>query len=228
LATKAALAASLLLGGSAAADLLPPERASVLPGGFIVADEQDARLDLRDLAAGAPALLLPVFTRCSGTCPLTALFLKKTLGEANAPFRVIVLSFDPEDAAKDLREFRERFTLPPEWRLVRSDDAAAVRGLLDGLDFHFMKTSGGFDHPDQTFVLSAKGEWAATLQGADPSRSELETAFRRALAAGHPAPLSRLRAWLIRPATWILCASAGLLASLVTIVLARSAKRLSP
>ncbi len=228
MATKAALAASLLLGGSAAADLLPSERASVLPRGLIVADEQDARLELRVLAAGAPALLLPVFTRCSGTCPLTALLLKKALGEANAPFRVIVLSFDPEDAANDLRDFRERFTLPPGWRLVRSDDAAAIRRLLDGLDFHFMKTSGGFDHPNQTFVFSAKGEWAATLQGTDPSRSELETAFARALAAGDPAPLSRLRAWLIRPATWILCASAGLLASLVTIVLARNAKRLSP
>jgi len=228
LATKAALAASLLLGGSAAADLLPSERASVLPRGLIVADEQDARLELRVLAAGAPALLLPVFTRCSGTCPLTALLLKKALGEANAPFRVIVLSFDPEDAANDLREFRERFALPPGWRLVRSDDAAAIRRLLDGLDFHFMKTSGGFDHPNQTFVFSAKGEWAATLQGTDPSRSELETAFARALAAGDPAPLSRVRAWLIRPATWILCASAGLLASLVTIVLARNAKRLSP
>jgi cytochrome oxidase Cu insertion factor (SCO1/SenC/PrrC family) len=225
LRNKGLLVAWLVLGGAASAELLPPERSGALLHSFTVSDDQDRRVELREVTAGAPALLLPVFTRCSGTCPLTSLLLKKALAEAKAPFRVIVFSFDAEDTAQDLRDFRERFALPAAWRLVRSGDAAATRELLDALDFHFMKSSEGFDHPNQTFVFSPKGAWAATLAGAESSRKELEAAFGRALAADDPAVLPRLRAWLIRPEAWILLACAGVAISLAAIVLARKSPR---
>lgn len=228
LATRPLFVALLLLGRAATATLLPPERVAALPRGFVVPDDEDVRRDLRELAVGTPTLLIPVFTRCSGTCPLTALLLKKAMAGAQAPFRVIVFSFDPEDAAKDLREFRERFALPAGWRLVRSTDSAATRELLDTLDFHFMKTSAGFDHPNRTFVFSPKGAWAATLLGSEFSPAELEAAFGRALAADDPAALPRLRAWLVRPTAWILVACAGLLLSLVAIVLARKGHGMLP
>ncbi|MGZ6126234.1 MAG: SCO family protein [Myxococcales bacterium] len=215
------LVAGLFLGGAASAALLPPERPAALPRGFSVSDEQGAAGDLRAMAAGAPALLLPIFTRCAGTCPMTAHFLKESLRKAEQPFRVIVFSFDAEDTANDLREFRERFALPADWRIVRSGDAAATRAFLDRLDFHFMKSSGGFDHPNETFVFSPGGAWAATLAGASFPAADLRTARERALGADDPSAFRAAEAWLIRPEAWILLACAGLVLSLAAIVLAR-------
>jgi len=222
------IAACLLWSGAAfAAALLPAERPEPLPR-LTVSDDQETRHELRDLPAGEPALLLPVFTRCTGTCPMTAHFLKEALATAQAPFRVVVLSFDPEDTAQNLRDFRERFALPSAWLVVRSGDAAATRAFLDGLDFHFMKSSGGFDHPNETFVFSPGGAWAATLTGATFAKDSLEAAWQRALAADDRRPLQRLRAWLLRPEAWILIACAGLGAAVIAVLLlARKARRVT-
>lgn len=219
------IALCLLLGGTARAALLPPGRAGSLPGGFIASDERGQGRELSAAASGEPALLLPIFTRCSGTCPLTAVLLKQALDKARAPFRVIVFSFDAEDGAGDLAAFRERYQLPAGWLLLRSGDAAATRAFFDRLGFHFMKAAGGFDHPNQTFVFSPRGAWAATLAGAAFSRDDLETAFRRALAADDPALPGRVAAWLIRPEAWILLACAGLALSLAALLLAQRRSR---
>ncbi|HET9753720.1 MAG TPA: hypothetical protein VFP52_12190 [Myxococcales bacterium] len=219
------IAAWLSLAGTARGALLPPERAQSLPRGFIASDERDQGRDLSAAPSGKPALLLPVFTRCSGTCPLTAVLLKQALDEARAPFRVIVFSFDTGDGAGDLAAFRERFPLPADWLLLRSGDAAATRAFFDGLDFHFMTAAGGFDHPNQTFVFSPDGAWAGTLAGSAFSASDLESAWRRASAFDDPAAARRLAAWLVRPEAWILLACAGLALSLAALLLAQRRSR---
>jgi hypothetical protein len=144
---------------------------------------------------------------------MTAVYLKNAL---DVPFRVIVFSFDERDTEQDLRDFRERFALPEEWLVVRSTDPAATRSFLDSLDFHAMKSGESFDHPDETFVFSPKGRWAATLTGAAFTSGELRTARERALAADHPS----LTAWLIRPESWIAIACSGF-ALAVAVLLAR-------
>jgi len=210
--------AAWFLGGAAFADLLPPERPSALPRASIALDENDVR---RPLEAGAPTLLLPIFTRCSGTCPLTASLLKEGLSSARAGFRVVVFSFDVEDTARDLRDFRERFSLPAAWTLLRAADGGSARAFLDALDFHFMRSGAGFDHPNRTFVFSPRGLWAATLAGSPFPASDLEAAYARALKADDPTPLHRLEAWLLRPAAWIALACAGFLLSLLALLLSR-------
>jgi cytochrome oxidase Cu insertion factor (SCO1/SenC/PrrC family) len=215
----------LALGGTASAELLPPESSHVVPRRLVVSDDQGVLRELRGMAAGAPTLLLPIFTRCGGTCPLTAVQLKEALGKARAPFRVIVLSFDDDDRGADLQAFRERFDLPAEWLLVRSDDAAATREYFDQLGFHFMKSGSGFDHPNEAFVLSPAGAWAATLAGTAFREMELDAAWWRALGADEATPFRRLGGWLIRPEAWIALACVGLAMSLVaTAVLARKAR----
>jgi cytochrome oxidase Cu insertion factor (SCO1/SenC/PrrC family) len=208
---------SLLIAGLVLAELLPPARPGLVPRSLAVLDDHDRRRDLR--AAGAPTLLVPIFTRCTGTCPLTAVALKDAMAGAPERFRVLLLSFDTEDAAADLRDFRERLNLPSEWLLVRSIDGAATREFFDDLDFHFMKAAGGFDHPNQTFVFSPKGAWAATFSDNPSSKEELESAHRRAMAADHPSALRRLGDWLFRPEAWIALACAGIGLSLAAILL---------
>ena len=156
---------------------------------------------------------------------MTAVLLKEALGKVQAPFRVALLSFDGDDAARDLEDFRERFALPARWLVVRSADAIATRDFLGGLGFHFMKSEGGFDHPNEAFVFSPRGSWAATFAGAAFSKGELEVAWRRAMAADDESAVQRLRAWLIRPEAWIALACAGLALSATAIVLlARKAR----
>ena len=217
-APRGILAAALLYGGVASAGLLPAERPRVLLHALDVSDEQGQPHDLRALTIGQPTLLLPIFTRCSGTCPMTAVRLKDALAAAGPAFRVALLSFDTEDTARDLREFRERFALPADWLVVRAVDPAAARSFFDELDFHFMKSGGGFDHPNLTFVLSPKGARAGAFSGTAFSRDELQTAWRRALRADDPGAFGRVRDWLIRPEAWILLASAGLTSCAVAIL----------
>lgn len=204
------------------AELLPPARPGLAPRSLAILDEHDRRQDLG--TGGEPTLLLPIFTRCAGTCPLTAVALKRAMQGAPADFRVVLLSFDPEDVATDLRRFRERLDLPSEWLVVRTVDAGATRELLDELEFRVMNTGPGFNHPDQTFVFSPKGLWVATVSG-PPSSEELSAAHRRALAADDRTVRRRLGAWLIRPEAWIVLACAGFGFSIgAVLLLARRAR----
>lgn len=204
------------------AELLPPARPDLPTRSLAVLDEHDRRQDLG--TAGQPTLLLPIFTRCAGTCPLTAVALKQAMPGGPSDFRVVLLSFDPEDVATDLRRFRQQLDLPSEWLVVRTIDAAATRELLDDLEFRVMNTGSGFNHPDQTFVFSPKGRWAATVSG-PPSKDELRAAHRRAMAADDRTAPRRLRAWLIRPEAWIALACAGFGCSVAAVLLlARRAK----
>jgi len=216
-----------LIAGLVLAELLPPARPGLAPRNLAVLDDHDQRQDLR--VAGAPSLLVPIFTRCAGSCPLAVVALKQATAGSPARFRVLLLSFDTEDTAADLRDFRERLDLPSEWLLVRSIDATATRELLDDLDFHFMKTGRGFDHPNQTFVFSPNGVWAATFSGNLSSKEELESALQRALAADDLSVLRKLGNWLIRPEAWIALACAGVVLSVAAILLlARRGKAYSP
>jgi hypothetical protein len=134
--------------------------------------------------------------------------LKQAMPGASVDLRVVLLSFDPRDTAADLRDFRKRLDLPSGWLLVRSSDAAATRELFDVLDFRVMSAGPDFNHPDQTFVFSRGGLWAATLSG-PPSKEELSAAHRRALAADERTASRSLGAWLIRPEAWVALACAG-------------------
>jgi cytochrome oxidase Cu insertion factor (SCO1/SenC/PrrC family) len=207
------------------AELLPPARPALVPRTLALLDEHDRQ---RNLATGPePTLLVPIFTRCTGTCPLTAVALKQAMPAASAEFRVVLLSFDPRDVSDDLRSFRTRLALPSEWLVLRSIDAAATRELLDELDFRVMNTGSDFNHADQSFVFSPKGVWAATLSG-PPSKEELRVAHRRALAADVQTASRRLGGWLIRPEAWIVLACAGFGLSLTAVLLlARRSKAAS-
>jgi hypothetical protein len=208
---------SLFLIAVLVAGLAPPSSPHVKPRALAVLDDRDRPQELPE--GPAPTLLLPLFTRCGGTCPLTALSLKQAIAGAQPPFRVVLLSFDGDDTAEDLRAFREHMDLPAEWLLVRSAGASELRAFLDQLDFHFMKTEGGFDHPNQSFVFSPGGIWAGTFSGAPGSPTELRDAYQRSIDADDAGSLQSLRSWLLRPEALIVLACAGLAAAFAGILL---------
>ena len=114
--------------------------------------------------------------------------------------------------------------LPPRktaWADTTLANNKYARAFLDQLDFHFMKTGTGFDHPNATFVFSPRGAWAASLTGATFAAADLTAAWGRALSADDPSPFRKVAVWLIRPAAWVLLACIGLTISIAAIVLAR-------
>ena len=198
------------------AELLPPARPGLVPPSLAVLDEQDRHQSL--MTAGAATLLLPIFTRCAGTCPVTAASLKQALPGASGDFRVVLLSFDPRDTAAELQGFRKRlrspFRVAPRALRRREVDPRAVRRSRVPRD----EQRGGVQSPDQTFVFSPNGLWAATLSG-PPSKEELSSAHGRALAADDGTPSRRLGAWLLRPEAWIVVACAGFGLSFAAVLL---------
>ena len=160
------------------------------------------------LVTGSPTLLVPVFTKCSGSCPVTVMKLRE---KAPLQFRVVVLSFDADDTPADLAEFRERMELPADWKVTQLPPLQ-TRELLDALDFHFMKSERGFDHPAQTFVFSPRGRWAGTIDGTD--FADLDREYAVALRADKP-----WLAWIDQPSAWVVAAFAGLTLSLAGVML---------
>lgn len=195
------------LGSAARAELLPPAKADFAVQDLSVIREDGTAASLSALTSGRPALLLPVYTSCAGSCPITTEGLRNGLSSRPDAFRVVLLSFDPKDGPDDLKAFRARHALPPSWAIVRGADAAATRAFLDQFGFRLMTQPGGFDHPDETFVLSPKGVWAATFAGPAFAAGELDEARERAVSSDAPSGLDRAR----RPGFWI----TGVFAALV-------------
>lgn len=225
--SAAALLLTALLSAlcpAARAELTAPADGSVVLPDLAVVDESDTDLRLRALTEGAPALLLPIYARCAGTCPITTEALAMALGEKPQPFRVVLLSFDPADAPNDLAAFRRRHHLPASWALVRGRRPEKTRALLDRLRFQLMTSPGGFSHPDETFVVSPRGAWAGTFVGGVFSPADLALARRWALAADSPT----LGQALERPENRILLAGAALALSLAALFAAAGGTRRPP
>ena len=144
-----------------------------------------------DLFQGQPVVVLPVFTRCHGSCSRMATGLKKALIRLNLDprtYQVFLFSFDPDDTIGDLREFRRQFALPAFWtlgRLERKD----LRELTSALDYRVARGSGEWIHPDVAFVIGPDRSIARVLRGP-------------AFAATGDAPLLEALASTRQLATW--------------------------
>lgn len=156
-------------------------------------------------ASGRPRVIIPLFSRCALTCPVALEALSAALPEGQRRFGVAALSFDPQDTATDLAGLRKAHSLPPQWRLMRGQDAAATRAFLDLLGFQVMTAKGGFDHPDTLFVLSPGGVWAGTLFSPPYTDKDLDRAYKAAMSADAPS----LRQRLMRPESWLIVACAA-------------------
>lgn len=206
-----------LLGNAFAATWSAPSKSAVFLPELQVLDEENRSADLSTFIVSAgvgPVMLLPAYTRCQGSCPLTVrALLKATSTPAKTDYRVILLSFDVHDTAEDLRHFRKHESIPDTWQLVRSTDGAALRKFLDTFSYSFMQSQSGFEHPSQLLFLSEGLEWKGNLSGTELTAEELE----EALARTH---WSHLRTLASRPESWLAVGLFGLICGLVVTFVA--------
>lgn len=211
----AALAFLLVPAMSLRAAVPAPFNAGQLPN-LAVWDENNTQLRLGDAlrAAGSgPVLVLPLYTRCTMSCPVLTRMLVQQTSRIGEPYRVLLFSFDPGDDAAALRSFRAQKALPRSWLLFRSD-AADIRRFCDFFHYTIMTEGPVMIHTNQMFLLDRNLRWRATFVDQNWDAAELRTWMRRAESPG-------LLGWLaMNPDLLILTGFAGVLSSLLLVLLA--------
>ena len=144
--------------------------------------DDNRSLKLNELR-GSLQILALIFTRCSGTCPLTVKELQKFAASLPEPLardtHFVLVTFDPTDTAEILLGYRKTMHLNGRWLLLRSAPGA-VRELAATLGFSYQPQGDQFVHSNLVTVLSRKGVIVHQQAGAGGSASELLSALQLA------------------------------------------------
>jgi cytochrome oxidase Cu insertion factor (SCO1/SenC/PrrC family) len=152
----------------------------------------------RELAqfSGYPLILLPIYTRCRGTCVQNVTHLKKVLADSSADprqFRILLFSFDQADHAAALARYRERENIPLGWS-IGSASQGEIDALLDTIGFQVGKAGSEFLHPNMLVVLDSNLRVAKWINGTDYSSRDIDLAL--SIAAGKTDWIGRYSEWL--------------------------------
>jgi cytochrome oxidase Cu insertion factor (SCO1/SenC/PrrC family) len=177
-----------LASGSGAAAVVPADRNAGQIPDIAVWDEANLHSTLWEklrAAGSGPVIVLPVYTRCTMSCPVLARMLVKETSQMSggAPYRVLIFSFDPGDDAEALRKFRVQEGLPPTWMLVRSD-AGDIRRFCDFFHYSILTEGSVMIHLNQIFLLDHTFQWRATFIDQGWNAAELRTWMKRVESPG--------------------------------------------
>jgi protein SCO1/2 len=176
-------------------------RGTQVPDVLLVAE--DSTSFALSTLAGKPVIVSPIFTRCPHTCARITESLREALtsiGEPGVGYQMLTVSFDPADGPAELREYRQRLSLPAGWKLaVASPEALAA--LLDAIDFNYEPLpEGGFAHANVIAILTPTLKVSSYAHGvlyeAKEIRSKLENAAGEASFVRHYRPVILLIAVL--------------------------------
>jgi cytochrome oxidase Cu insertion factor (SCO1/SenC/PrrC family) len=128
-------------------------------------DERGVAVDLAALR-GTSVVFTAFFTSCTLRCPRTI----EKLREVDEAFRrsggavpIVLVTLDPRTDTPDrLRRFREARRLPPNWRLLRGEEAD-TRRLARALGVAAAYDDGHIDHDVAISVFDATGRLARTF-----------------------------------------------------------------
>ncbi|MGZ3742831.1 MAG: SCO family protein [Pseudobdellovibrionaceae bacterium] len=118
-------------------------------------DHQGRSLELNQFK-GLPTILLPFYSACHASCPLTVKNLIETLARLNIDHRkyqVLLFSIDSKETDSSLKKFREVYHLPASWLAVRAG-ALETQTLMSALNYDYISSKGEYNHPDLIVFLS--------------------------------------------------------------------------
>lgn len=178
------LLAALFAPGAIAAQEFPSKSLFHLTGQWT--NQEGSKTALSSLAGG-PSLVVMVYTRCHGACPLIVQDLQK-IEQALSPaeksrLKVALVSFDTEqDSPEHLKAFATGQKLDlKRWVMLQGNDDG-VRELAAALGVQFKKRSDGeFDHSNVITVLGPQGEVAHQIKGLRQNPAEAAEAIRKVL-----------------------------------------------
>lgn len=137
-------------------------------------DSEGNRVTLLELA-DAPLLLLPIYYRCPDVCSLLQSSVASILPEVKLTpgkeLKVVSLSFDPHETAKDAARAKRNYTaiageaFPAEYWRFLTGDAASIDATLDALGYTVRKQGGLWAHPVAAIAVAPGGKVVRYLYG---------------------------------------------------------------
>jgi protein SCO1/2 len=124
-----------------------PDIAINLPGG--------EQVMLSSLWQDRPLLVTLFYNRCTGTCSPFLRSLKRAVAEAGGlgkEYRVVSLSFDPEDTVEDMRARAEELEIDnTDGWLLGTAGPESIKQVADAVGFWYRYDASNdqFDHPSQ-------------------------------------------------------------------------------
>ncbi len=130
-------------------------------------------------------ILLPIFTRCTASCPVLTRKLEVALSRIDPAksYRVAVFSFDPLETGESLRLYRLNQNIPATWNIVRSNETE-IRSFFGFFHYLVMNQEGKLVHPSEIFVLDQDLNWRWTLLGEDWTGREVASALEMTRSPG--------------------------------------------
>jgi protein SCO1/2 len=211
--TFAALAAVLLLVGTAAAQErpLPPltdvgidQRLDAqVPLDLVFRDEKGHQVALNRILAGRPVILALVYYRCPGLCNRSLNSLAESLRgiayEIGKDFDVLTVSFDPREqpelAAAKKKVYLAEYGRPianDGWHFLTGDELPTVR-LAQAVGFRYVFDPGTdqFQHAAGIIVLTPEGRVSRYFYGLEYPVRDLRFALEDASAGKIGSPVTR-------------------------------------
>ena len=155
-------------------------------------NEKGDEVRLGDYFTGGPVLLTLNYYTCPMLCPLTLRTLLGTVEKLKGidlarDFRIITVSFNPEDRVETARaragEIHEVMDGIPDpaarWPFLLGD-AKAVGALTGAVGFRYRKVDNEFAHPDVVVVLTPEGRISRYLYGIEQDPLDLKMALLEA------------------------------------------------
>ena len=179
---------ALLAAVPAAARIEPAaQSASPIPD-VQVLDSANNSVSMRSLIAAmgsGPVVILPIYTRCAASCPVQTQKIKQVWNDVSGRYaiRVVAFSFDPEETAASIFDYRRREGVPDRWAVVRARPGDA-RAFFDFFQYSVMSDNGQFVHPDRIFLLDSSSQWRFTMDGLNYNAAEIEQALAQLQSPG--------------------------------------------
>lgn len=152
---------------------------------------QDGRpIKMGDFAGKATILVWSYYT-CDGSCSAVNAELRlllsavenQTIGE---DYKVLTLSFDKNDTLDDLKKFRARLELPPDWEkawtfaLLKDPNQIKTMTKKTGFNFFWAPQDKTFYHPNVFILLSTEGRIVRYIYALTNSEKDMRLALLEA------------------------------------------------
>ena len=166
-------------------------------GDYELHDHLGAPVRLRSDHAGRPLVISMIFTSCHHVCPQTTKHLATAIDAAREAlgtdsFDVVTIGFDvAHDTPSAMGAFarKQGVSGEPGWRFL-SASKESIEALSNDLGFIFFQTARGFDHINQSSIITRDGQVYSQVYGVtfelpwlvEPMK---ELVFNRPSSAGH-------------------------------------------
>lgn len=165
-------------------------------GDYELHDHLGAPVNLRTDHAGKPLVISMIFTSCHHVCPQTTRHLHEAVDAAREAlgtdsFNVVTIGFDvAHDTPDAMGAFARRQGVnEPGWRFL-SASPETIRQISSDLGFIYFPTARGFDHINQSSIITKDGSVFSQVYGVTFELPWLveplkELVFNRPGSAGH-------------------------------------------